>query len=155
MNRKDDVEGTVNNLFNSKQETQTTGNFMLDIKNRYSFRHIHNSIMSNILNMVVSWVMSCFDKYSEKEFHQKMSGSFLYNGYYYRGFDFINDWQVNHNQKFKSIITIIRKTGVKLDKQQLFNSIIATIQKQGWNVTKEEAKCFELTVSRLYAILYL
>lgn len=152
---KEDVEHTVSNLFNTVESKNSNSSFLTDIKQKYSFKKMHNNIMSGILNLVVSWIMSCFSKYTEEQFHQKMSSKFMYNGYYYTGFDFIGDWEKNHRQKYNSILAVIRKTGVKLDKQQLYLSIIDTIKKQGWNISKDEARCFEFTVMRLYNILYL
>ena len=164
---KENLEKTVDNLFGAscgeggcsiRQPAPTS--FSQQLKQKYSFRAVHNSIMSSIMNTIISWILSCFNKYDEPTFHKKMWGTMFFKdkktgaNYMLNGFDFIADWNKHHPYRYETILKIIRKTGTRIDRQKLYESVIQTIQKHGWTVYEQEKKCFILTVKRLYNILY-
>ena len=166
MDTKDNLERTFGNLFDAScgnggcsiKKPQLS--FAQQLKQKYSFHNVHNGIMQGIMNHVISWIMSCFNKYDEKTFHQKMGGVFAYKDqitgqtFMIKGFDFISDWNQHHPHRYETILKIIRKTGTKLDRIKLYSSVIQTIQKHGWSLDANETLCFSLTINRLYNILY-
>ena len=115
MESKDNLERTFGNLFDTQQMGASCGDggcslkkpapqltFSQQMRQKYSFRAVHNSIMSGIMNHVISWIMACFNKYDEKTFHEKMSTSYSYRdkhtaySFMLPGFDFISDWNKHH-----------------------------------------------------------
>jgi hypothetical protein len=172
MDTKENLERTFGNLFDA-QKGASCGeggcsikkpapqlSFAQQLKQKYSFHNVHNNIMQGIMNHIISWILSCFNKYDEQTFHKKMKEPFHYRDrvsgeiHIVKGFDFISDWNRNHPSRYLTIIKIIRKTGAKLDKKELHDSVLKTISNHGWTISDEEKYCFWFTVSRLYNILY-
>src|SRR5215831_16428270 len=60
-----------------------------------------NRIVTNMLmKFCIPWLSSCLQKYSETEFHMRMSDPY---------FDFIDDWYSNHPNKYNAFIKAARK----------------------------------------------
>lgn len=159
---KKTVEDNVNKLFSSSNnESIVEGlSFAQQMKTKYSFQSIQNKFVSAIMTQIVSWILSCFNKYSEKQFHDKMKGEFNYRDgftgavYPMRGFDFIDDWHKNHKSTFDKIIPVMQKLKTPINKTELHGLTLATIRKNGWHIEPHESECFRYTINRLYNILY-
>lgn len=145
MDNKKDIEDAVNKVFSSSSsnETTTTTNlsYTQQLKSKYGFTAMHNRIITNIMHQIVSWILSCFNKYSEKEFHNKMNQRFTYKdsftgaSYPVQGFDFISDWNKNHKRTMGTIIPIMKKTKMTINKYELHGLTLAAIRKHGWTIT--------------------
>jgi hypothetical protein len=159
MEDKKIVQDTLDRLFN-KPQVDKSASFAQQLKTKYSFHAIHNQILSSIMGVIISWVTSCFKKYTEKQFHDKMSQKYIYvdgrTGMRYEltGFDFISDWKRYHKYTFDKIIPTIKRLNLKLDKNELHRLVIEALTKHGWTVTETEKQSLKHTVSRLINILY-
>lgn len=159
------IEDSVKKVFTKEEEedeVKSTGSssFAQQIKQQYSFKNMHNKIVSTIMNQIISWILKCFDKYTETQFHTKMAEQYTYQDkltgavYPLTGFDFIEDWRINHKDTFDNIIPIMKKLKVPINKHELLGLTINAIQKQGWTVKPHEVQALRLTINRLYHILY-
>ncbi len=124
------------------------------LRQRYSFARMHNHIMMQMLSMVIGWIVSCFNKYSEEEFHQKMNGFFIYRNTTVNGFDFIADWEKFHKRKYEAIIKAVRYSKVVLDKKTVQQGIRRALSEHGWTIKQHEYHSFDILVERLYNKIY-
>lgn len=153
------VEDTLNRLFKKQPQVDKSTSFAQQIKTKYSFQAIHNQFLSSIMGVIISWVTSCFKRYSEKQFHDKMAQKYIYidgkTGMKFElvGFDFISDWKKYHHYTFDKIIPTIKRLGLKLDKQELHKLTVEALQKHGWTITEIEKQSLYHTINRLINIL--
>lgn len=89
-------------------------------------------IVSSLLSeFAIPWLVDCLEKYSEKDFHDRMADPM---------FDFVNDWQTNHSRKFKAFMMGARRMRHAYD----FNSdvitarVAAILKEHGWTIHDNE-----------------
>ena len=72
---------------------------------------------------VVPWLMQCFDKYSERYFHDEMK----------RGFNFVEDWKTHHLEKYNEFMRRAKKIRffIKIDEEDLVIRIEKILNKKG------------------------
>jgi len=90
-----------------------------------------SSILTNLLmRIVVPWINACFEKYSEKDFHIQME----------TGFDFIQDWQRNHPERFGRFIKTARVFRHRFEYNQIsiYNEVMNIFDKRGFRITNTE-----------------
>lgn len=102
-----------------------------------------------LMQIAVPWLMECFEKYSEDDFHQKVL---------YENFDFINDWQVNHPDRYWDFINRARNKVVKhfidFHVVRITNKVVGLLQKKGWFIYPQEYDILRDTVRRLRVEIY-
>lgn len=158
---KDIIQQSLNDIFETNQKPDLSGlSYAQQLKAKYSFHAIHDQIMNKIMSIIIVWILSCFTKYSADQFHQKMAGFYDYTDkltsfkYQLSGFDFINDWEINHYHRYHQLLDFIRKRNKRIDRYALYNATIKSLNEHGWQVTEHEKTCFKQTIQRLYNILY-
>jgi len=161
---KDFIENNVKKIFSNTTKEEVSSNqnqsFAQQLKSKYSFTVMHNKIVSSVMNQIISWIIACFNKYSEKDFHEKMRKGYTFQDgltgaiYPMYGFDFIEDWKANHKNTFDIIIPTMRKFKVQINKEELHGLTLQALRKQGWMITEQETKALKVTITRLCNILY-
>jgi hypothetical protein len=122
----------------------------VDTKPASRFTKTMRKVVTDILmDIAVPWLMECFEKYSEQDFHQKVL---------YEQFDFINDWQVNHPHRYWEFINKARNRVVKqfvdFHVIRITNKIVTLLQKRGWYIYPQEYDVLKDTVRRLRVEIY-
>lgn len=117
--------------------------------NQHPLDRFTKKIVTNLLSRYcVPWLVSCLEKYSETEFHMRMSDPY---------FDFIDDWYSNHPKKYNTFIAVAKKM------RHRFNYDVAAItervifvlgQKAGWQVYDYEKTKLWDTVQRVGEEIY-
>lgn len=101
-------------------------------------------IVNNILlEFCIPWLLSCFEKYNEADFHTRMKDSL---------FDFINDWEQNHAKRFKAFMLGARRlrSYYDFDSKAITERVVAVLtQRQGWTLTEEETVRLYYTMEAL------
>lgn len=103
-----------------------------------------SSVVTPILvQLIEPWVEKCFEKYDEPYFHMKMT----------TGFDFIDDWKRNHNQRYKMIVGSLRRirNKIELDEETILPIVLKALDKHGWTVEEWEKNRFRSNLSTLIA----
>jgi hypothetical protein len=98
------------------------------------------------MRLVVPWINSCFEKYSEKDFHIQME----------TGFDFIQDWQRNHPERFGRFIKTARafRNRFVYDQQAIFNEVMAIFDRRGFRITHTEKVRLMDVILRLKTMIH-
>ena len=107
---------------------------------------VSHVVTSLLMQLIIPWIEYCFDKYSEEEFHQRMSN----------GFDFIQDLKDNHPGRYYRILKAIRavRERIELDEQKILIAVLKELNKRGWTITDWEKDRFRMDVSVLIAEIY-
>lgn len=104
---------------------------ILTNKQNSSFNASVGRILNEFLKIVIAgWVKSCFEKYSEEFFHQKMREQF----------NFIDDWKTNHPEKYNSFVKKARKLKYffRIDENDIMNRVETLLIKNNWKLYPEE-----------------
>lgn len=130
---------------------------------KYSFKKIFQKQMNYIVEQFFQILVYYFDKYSEKQFHERMN-----NRYYIKdgntgriiqcvGFDYIGDWKKFHKHKFAFFIKSVQinKSYYVFSEEKILETILKLFHTKGWTVSDNEMLGIRQTVKRLYNILYL
>lgn len=115
--------------------------------NHSSFAASINRIMTEFMMVVITpWVVSCFEKYDEPFFHQKMKD----------GFNFIEDWRTNHPEKYNTFIKKGRKLRhfFKIDENDIMNKVDKLLQTKGWTLYPEEKEQIKEQIKTLKFEIY-
>ena len=94
-------------------------------KPKIRFDDAMSSILTNMLmRIVVPWINSCFNKYTEKDFHIQME----------TGFDFIEDWKRNHPERFGKFLKTARAFRHRFEYNQvaIFNEVMSIFRQEGF-----------------------
>ena len=101
-------------------------------------------VVNNVLSTyVIPWLVECLEKYSEEDFHQKMSD---------QTWDFITDWQTNHAKRFKAFIWGARRLryAYDFDSRAITKAVVAQVlEKHGWTVSETETIQIYYTLEKL------
>lgn len=130
---------------------------------KYSFKSIFKKQMDYIVNQFFNILVYYFDKYSEKQFHDKMN-----NRYYIKdgstgriiqciGFDYIGDWKKYHKNTFAFFIKSVQlnKSYYIFSEEKILETIMKLFAEKGWVISDNEMLGIKQTVKRLFNILYL
>lgn len=112
-------------------------------------KHMRGVVTDILMDMAVPWLLRCFQKYSEEDFHQKVL---------YEGFDFINDWKTNHADWYWDFVNRARNKVVKrfieFDVDRIAAKVISLLHKKGWYIYPGEENIIMDTVRRLRLEIY-
>ncbi len=110
-------------------------------------RFVKRFIKSVINSFIVPWLSSCLIKYSEADFHAKMQDS---------TFDFIKDWETNHQDKYPKFIHRAQKLKHNIDfnEDEVTNRVIGILNAHGWTVYAQERTKLYNTVARVKGDIY-
>lgn len=104
------------------------------------------AVTNLLLQGAIPWLASCFEKYSEEQFHQKMA----------EGFNFIEDWQQNHKARYTAFIF-----GAKAIKNRFYwnsgaivEGVVEMLQRKGWSVYRNEQAELMRTVETVRTEIY-
>jgi hypothetical protein len=91
-------------------------------------RKVINPILSEFC---VPWLVDCLKKYSEEDFHKRMSDNM---------FDFISDWENNHPKKFKAFLIGARRLRYAYDfnSEEITKRVVTILQDNGWIIHENE-----------------
>ena len=104
-----------------------------------------SSILTNMLmQIVIPWMKYCFEKYTEQEFHDRMSA----------GFDFIEDWRQNHKERVGRLLSLAKKfrDRFEFDEIALYGELMRDFHRRGFVLTDgEKVKIMEniLTIKQI------
>ena len=93
-------------------------------------RFTNKIVTSLLMRYCIPWLAHCLSTYSESDFHSRMSDPF---------FDFINDWKMNHPDKYPKFIHGARKLRHRFtfDTEQVLGRIMYVVQfKSGGQYTR-------------------
>ena len=126
-------------------------NIINDMSGAVKVRHGYDAVVSHVITslliqLFIPWIDYCFNKYTEEYFHLKMS----------QGFDFIQDWKMNHPDRYSAIMKAIRAVRRKIDlnNEKLLIVVVKEINKRGWTVTDWEKGRFRENIATLIAEIY-
>lgn len=111
------------------------------------FDHAVGQVVTSLLmQLIVPWIEYCFHKYSEREFHQRMT----------EGFDFIADWKENHPERYQLIIRPIRRVRnrIILNEDKILSVVLNELKKRNWSITEWEKQRFRENISTLISEIY-
>lgn len=130
-------------------------------RNEHSFRAMQGKIISGLAGFLTSWLASCFTRYSEDEFHRKMATSYKIKDGQGRifevpGFNFIEDWKVNHGTRWKTFIFNARlhKNHLNLNESGIMGVVDSIVKQKNWTLTENERKGIYYTANRIKNIVY-
>lgn len=145
----------------SKQLEKDMMKVLVKHHNEHSFRAMQGKIISGLAGFLTNWLASCFTRYSEEEFHKKMATSYKIKDTQGRvfeipGFNFIEDWKVNHGTRWKTFIFNARlhKNHLNLDEQGIMSVVDNIVRQKKWTLTENERKGIYYTANRLKNIIY-
>ena len=109
-------------------------------------RFVSNVVNKILTNYVVPWLCECLVKYSESEFHMKMS----------QNFDFIQDWQINHPKRYHMFIRGGRKfkNRVNFDTDEILSRVVTILEQNGWHVYPNEINKLRYTINQVRMSIY-
>ena len=118
-----------------------------------SIRSIFDAIAKNF---AAAWLIKCFTKYDESEFHRRMQETYMYNGVMYKGFDFINDMKTHHRKRWYLFTKLAPKVGdVLIFNDILFlNKIITLFEMKGWKLAHHEVQCIHHSILKVKSVVY-
>ena len=110
-------------------------------------KFVKRFVKSVINSFVVPWLASCLQKYSESDFHARMADP---------NFDFINDWETNHPDKYPNFIRKAQKLKHNIDfnEEEVTNRVVGILNAQGWMVYGHERDKLYSTVCRVKGEIY-
>ena len=109
-------------------------------------KFVSNVVNKILTNYVVPWLCECLAKYSEAEFHQKMS----------QNFDFIQDWELNHPKRYNMFIHGGRKfkNRVNFDTDEILSRVVTILENNGWVVYPQEINKLRYTIHQVRMQIY-
>ena len=105
---------------------------------------------------MVPWFISVLNKYSEPQFHQKMSGRYVNRlGQTVQGFDFVGDLFRNHARKINGFLTIARRSKgmFSIDVEYQINIITNVVRQKGWTVYPHEIESIRDGLYKINAMM--
>lgn len=130
-----------------KDEEQSRINLSTAVTAKSRFDHAVSHVVTELLmQLIIPWIDYCFNKYTEEEFHRRMSA----------GFDFIHDLKVNHLGRYNHILRAIRavRNRVILDEKKILTAVLKELNKRGWTITEWEKGRFREDISVLIKEIY-
>lgn len=106
-------------------------------------RFVKKVVSSILTEAAVPWLIECLDKYSEEDWHSRMSDPM---------WDFINDWETNHKRRFKAFMLGARKMRYAYDfnSQTITDKVIEILKRRnGWIIYDDEYVRLYLTLEQL------
>lgn len=109
-------------------------------------RFVSGVVNKILTNYVVPWLVECLSKYTEIDFHIKMS----------QNFDFISDWQINHPKKYNMFIRGGRKfkERVRFDTDEILARVVTILENNGWTVYPSEMNKLRYTIQQVRMQIY-
>lgn len=86
-------------------EMRITEELLAEEKGNRFDRMMKSSVTAILLEIISPWIVECLKKYTEEDFHKRMA----------EGFDFYQDWQDNHRERYATIVRRARRISRFLD----------------------------------------
>jgi hypothetical protein len=129
-----------------KEESKIVDDLSTAVKSR-GFDSVVSGVVAELLAQLIEpWIESCFEKYTEEDFHKRMAA----------GFDFIEDWKTNHPKKYATIIGALRRVRRRmiLDENKILAVVVHAMRKKGWTITGDEILRFIQNIHTLTQEIY-
>lgn len=130
-----------------KEESNIVNEISGAVKSRYGYDAVVSHVVTSLLmQLFIPWIDYCFNKYSEDEFHKRMTA----------GFNFIQDMKDNHIDRYNYILRAVRRVRrrIQLDEEKLLVVVVSECNKRGWAITPWEKQRFREDIAMLIAEIY-
>ena len=118
----------------SQSETKDITNSLTECikKDQHPLDLFVKRVVGSVLNeFVTPWLVECLQKYSEEDFHSRMTD---------QSWDFIGDWKQNHPKKFKAFIFGARRLRYAYDfnSKSITTQVVKILEENGWKINDTE-----------------